>query len=69
MATLDDAEAARSAHEDLFERMGAYAIEITGSGSAHELVVHFDGTLPRMPKTVRAPGGIDVPVRAKRTPL
>ena len=68
-ATLDEAEAARTANEDLFERMGAYAIEITGSGDEHELVVHFaTGPLPRMPATVKAPGRAEVPVRAKRTP-
>ena len=67
--TLGEAEAARSANEDLFERMGAYAIEIVGSGDDHELVVHFaTDPLPRMPATVKAPGRVDVPVRAKRTP-
>ncbi len=69
MATLDEAEAARSANEDLFERMGAHAIEIAGSGTEHELIVHFDREpLPRLPATVRAPGRAEVPVRAKRTP-
>ncbi len=68
-ATLQEAEAARTANEDLFERMGAYAIEIAGSGDDHELVVHFaTEPLPRMPATVRAPGRPDVPVRAKSTP-
>jgi hypothetical protein len=68
-ATLEEAEAARKANEDLFERMGAHAIEIAGSGSAHELIVHFaTEPLPRMPATVRAPGRAEVPVRAKRSP-
>jgi hypothetical protein len=68
-ATLDEAEAARVANEDLFERMGAYAIEIAGSGDDHELIVHFaTDPLPRMPATVKAPGRAEVPVRAKRTP-
>lgn len=69
LATLQDAEAARRANEDLFERMGAHAIEIAVSGSDHELIVHFaDAPLPRMPRTVRAPGGADVRVSAKRSP-
>ena len=68
-ATLAEAEAARKANEDLFERMGAHAIEIVGSGMDHELIVHFaDAPLPRMPRTVRAPGGADVRVSAKRSP-
>ena len=68
-ATLDEAEAARAANEDLFGRMGAYAIEIAGSGNDHELIVHFaTDPLPRMPATVKAPGRADVPVRAKKTP-
>jgi hypothetical protein len=68
-ATLQEAEAARSANEDLFERMGAHAIEIAGSENAYELVVHFaTGPLPHMPLTVKAPGRADVRVRAKRTP-
>jgi len=67
-ATIQDAEAARSANEDLFERMGAHAIEIAGSGDAHELIVHFASEpLPRMPATVRPPGWADVQVRAKRS--
>lgn len=68
LATLQEAEAARSANEDLFERMGAHAVEITGSGTDHELIVHFaQEPLPRMPATVRAPGRADVRVSAKRT--
>ncbi|HKY52266.1 MAG TPA: hypothetical protein VJP45_13495 [Candidatus Limnocylindria bacterium] len=68
-ATLEDAEAARSANEDLFERMGAHAIEIAGSGGGHELIVYFaTESLPHMPATVKAPGRADVRVRAKRTP-
>jgi len=68
-ATLQEAEAACSANEDLFERMGAHAIEIAGSGTEHELIVHFAADpLPRMPATVRAPGRADVRVRAKRSP-
>jgi hypothetical protein len=67
VATLSDAEAARSANEDLFERMDAHAIEIAGSGSTREFVVHFaTEPLPRMPATVRAPGRAEVPVRATR---
>jgi hypothetical protein len=68
-ATLQEAEAARTANEDLFERMGAHAIEITGSGTEHELIVHFaTEPLPRMPATVKAPGRAEVRVRAKRSP-
>jgi hypothetical protein len=68
LATLEAAEAARRANEDLFERMGAHAIEIAGEGSERELVVHFAVTpLLGMPKTVRAPGGTVVPVRVTRS--
>jgi hypothetical protein len=68
MATLQDAEAARNANEDLFERMGAHAIEIVTSTRGHELVVHFASEpLPRMPATVRAPGRPEVPVRARHS--
>lgn len=68
-ATLEDAEAARKANEELFERMGAHAIEVAGTGTQHELIVHFASEpLPRMPATVRAPGRADVRVRAKRSP-
>jgi hypothetical protein len=67
-ATFQEAEAARTANEDLFERMGAHAIEIGGSGTEHELIVHFaTEPLPRMPATVRAPGRAEVRVRAKRS--
>ena len=68
LATLQEAGAARSANEDLFERMGAHAIEIGGSGTDHELIVHLASEpLPRMPSTVKAPGRADVRVRAKRS--
>lgn len=67
-ATLQEAEAARTANEELFERMGAHAIEIAGSGTEHELIVHFASEpLPHMPATVKAPGRAEVPVRAKRS--
>lgn len=69
-ATFQEAEAARSANQDLFQRMGAHAIEIIGSGGDHELIVHFaTEPLPRMPMTVRAPGRAEVRVRAKRSPV
>jgi hypothetical protein len=64
VATLQDAEAARTANQKLFERMGAHAIEIAGAGAERELIVHFAGAVPTMPTTVRAPAGADVPVRA-----
>jgi hypothetical protein len=69
LATPQEAEAARRANEDLFKRMGAHAMEIARSVTEHELVVHFDHEpLPRMPARVRAPGGVDVRGRAKRSP-
>ncbi len=69
LATLQEAEAARSANEDLFERMGAHAIEIARSGSDHELIVRFASEpLPRMPATAKAPGRADVRVRARTSP-
>jgi hypothetical protein len=43
MATLEDAEAARKAHQDRLAAMGAHAIEIQPQSdlSGYELVVHF----------------------------
>jgi hypothetical protein len=52
MATLEDAEAARKAHQDRLAAMGAHAIEIKPLSdlSGYELVVHFAD-----------PPGVDVP--------
>jgi hypothetical protein len=43
MATLEDAEAARKAHQDRLAAMGAHAIEIQllSDLSGYELIVHF----------------------------
>lgn len=43
MATLEDAEAARKAHQDRLAAMGAHAIEIQmlDDLSGYELIVHF----------------------------
>jgi hypothetical protein len=43
MATLEDAEAARKAHQDRLAAMGAHAIEIQPLSdlSGYELIVHF----------------------------
>lgn len=43
MATLEDAEAARKAHQDRLAALGAHAIEIQPLGdlSGYELIVHF----------------------------
>jgi hypothetical protein len=43
MATLQDAEAARRAHQDRLAAMGAHAIEIQPLSdlSGYELIVHF----------------------------
>jgi hypothetical protein len=43
MATLQDAEAARKAHQDRLAAMGAHAIEIrpVSDLSGYELIVHF----------------------------
>lgn len=43
MATLEDAEAARRAHQDRLAAMGAHAIEIQQLRdlSGYELIVHF----------------------------
>ena len=43
MATLEEAEAARKAHQDRLAAMGAHAIEIQPLSdlSGYELVVHF----------------------------
>ena len=43
MATLQDAEAARKAHQDRLAAMGAHAIEIRPLSdlSGYELIVHF----------------------------
>jgi hypothetical protein len=43
MATLEDAEAARRAHQDRLAAMGAHAIEIQPLSdlSGYELIVHF----------------------------
>lgn len=43
MATLQDAEAARKAHQDRLAAMGAHAIEIQPLSdlSGYELIVHF----------------------------
>jgi hypothetical protein len=46
MATLEDAEAARKAHQDRLAAMGAHAIEIQQLSdlSGYELIVHFAET-------------------------
>jgi hypothetical protein len=43
MATLEDAQAARRAHQDRLAAMGAHAIEIQPLSdlSGYELIVHF----------------------------
>jgi hypothetical protein len=43
MATFEDAEAARKAHQDRLAAMGAHAIEIQmlDDLSGYELIVHF----------------------------
>ena len=43
MATLEDAEAARKAHQDRLAAMGAHAIEIQPLSdlSGYEIIVHF----------------------------
>ena len=43
MATFEDAEAARKAHQDRLAAMGAHAIEIQQLSdlSGYELIVHF----------------------------
>lgn len=43
MATLQDAEAARKAHQDRLAALGAHAIEIQPLSdlSGYELIVHF----------------------------
>ena len=43
MATFEDAEAARKAHQDRLAAIGAQAIEIQplGDRSGYELIVHF----------------------------
>lgn len=43
MATLEDAEAARRAHQERLAAMGAHAIEIQPLSdlSGYELIVHF----------------------------
>jgi hypothetical protein len=45
MATFEDAEAARKAHQDRLAAMGAHAIEIQPLSdlSGYELIVHFAG--------------------------
>jgi hypothetical protein len=68
VATLDDAEAARLAHQDRFEAMGAHAIEIQPLvEGGYELIVHFAATPPAdVPRSlvIRAGGRTaTVPVR------
>lgn len=48
MATLDDAQAARVAHQDRLGALGAHAIEIQPivDGGGYELIVHFASAPP-----------------------
>jgi hypothetical protein len=50
MATLEDAEAARKAHQDRLAAMGAHAIEIQPLSdlSGYELIVHFADPPPSL---------------------
>jgi hypothetical protein len=55
MATFEDAEAARKAHQDRLAAMGAHAIEIQPLSdlSGYELIVHFEE-----PPTVGVPSSL-----------
>jgi hypothetical protein len=70
MATLDDAEAARKAHQDRLAAMGAHAIEIQplSDHSGYELIVHFaqlpTAVIPSSLVTTNAGRTLMVPMRA-----
>jgi hypothetical protein len=74
MATLQDAEAARKAHQDRLAALGAHAIEIQPLGdlSGYELIVHFaDVPTAAIPSSlVTTNGGKTsmVPVRMVKRP-
>jgi hypothetical protein len=71
MATLEEAEAARLAHQDRFGAMGAHAIGIYPmvDGTGYELVVQFAQTppddVPRSVVVTNAGRTVTVPVRTK----
>jgi hypothetical protein len=70
MATLEDVEAARLAHQDRFGAMGAHAIEIqpVREHAGYELIVHVAKTPPDgFPRSVRAGKAATVPVQTKTT--
>jgi hypothetical protein len=73
LATLEEAEAARLAHQDRFGAMGAHAIAVDRmvDGTGYELVVHFSQTppddIPRSVVVTSAGKAATVPVRTRRT--
>jgi hypothetical protein len=74
MATLEDAEAARKAHQDRLAAMGAHAIEIQPLSdlSGYELIVHFAERptfgVPSSLVTTNAGRTSMVPMRVVTTP-
>ncbi|MGH2471973.1 MAG: hypothetical protein ACRDG6_06175 [Candidatus Limnocylindria bacterium] len=74
MATLEDAEAARRAHQDRLAAMGAHAIEIQPLDdlSGYELIVHFaqlpTAALPSSLVTTNGGRTSMVPMRAVTPP-
>ncbi len=62
MATLEDAEAARKAHQDRLAAMGAHAIEIQPLSdlSGYELIVHFAD-----PPTIGVPSSLVTTIGGK----
>ncbi len=74
MATLQDAEAARRAHQDRLAALGAHAIEIQPLSdlSGYELIVHFAGTptgaIPSSLVTTNAGRTSMVPMRVVTPP-
>jgi hypothetical protein len=74
MATLDDAEAARKAHQDRLAAMGAHAIEIQplSDRSGYELIVHFEqlptAVTPSSLVTTNAGRTLMVPMRVVTRP-
>jgi hypothetical protein len=74
MATLEDAKAARKAHQDRLAALGAHAIEIQRSSdlSGYELIVHFakapTAAIPSSLVTTSGGRTSMVPVRAVTRP-